>query len=278
MFTHKMFNLVLRSLAVVFIIAISVPFSSSSAPAKGKGIFCDDGSTFEMGEATAFPFDTVEVPVKFRTDSTLGGFANNILWNAEKASYVEVIPGTGLPQGWELTRVELLEAGNLMVGGNGDATTFTDDPVYWIKLVPSGYGYGDSVSMTFPPDPQCTGPNYYSYQDDQYVPKLVDGKIVVGVTSDQEHLERPIQYSLLQNYPNPFNQKTEIRYALPRDCEVRLDVYSILGQRVATLVNGKQTAGYKSVRWDASGLPSGIYFYRLKAGDFVQTRKMVVLK
>jgi len=66
MFTHKMFNLVLRSLAVVFIIAISVPFSSSSAPAKGKGIFCDDGSTFEMGEATAFPFDTVEVPVKFR--------------------------------------------------------------------------------------------------------------------------------------------------------------------------------------------------------------------
>ncbi len=88
----------------------------------------------------------------------------------------------------------------------------------------------------------------------------------------------PIGFFLSQNYPNPFNPVTEIRYTLPRDCQVRLEVYSILGQRVAMLVEGKQTAGYKSVRWDASGMASGIYFYRLQAGEFVETRKMVVIK
>jgi len=277
MFTHKMFNLVLRSLAIVFIIAIFVPFSLSLA--SSKGIFCDTlYSSFEMGKVSALPFDTVMVSVKFHTDSTLGGFANNILWNAEKASYVEVIPGTGLPQGWELNRVELLEPGNLEVGGHGDATTFTDDPIYWIKLVPSSYGYGESVSMTFPPDPHCIGSNFYSAQDKQYVPNLIDGEIFVGVTSDQEHLERPIQYSLLQNYPNPFNSKTEVRYGLPTKCEITLEVYNITSERVATLTDQRQDAGYHTVTWNASGMASGIYFYRLQAEDFVQTRKMVLLK
>jgi len=87
-----------------------------------------------------------------------------------------------------------------------------------------------------------------------------------------------IGFSLSQNYPNPFNAVTEIRYALPRDCRVRLDVYNILGQKVVSLVDGNQKAGYKTARWDAGSLSSGIYFYRLRAGDFVQTRKMILLK
>jgi len=88
----------------------------------------------------------------------------------------------------------------------------------------------------------------------------------------------PIVFSLSQNHPNPFNPITQINYALPSDCHMRMEVYNILGQRVATLVDGKEKAGYKVARWDANSLSSGIYFYRLKAGDFVQTRKMVVLK
>ena len=88
----------------------------------------------------------------------------------------------------------------------------------------------------------------------------------------------PIVFSLSQNHPNPFNPITQIKYALPKDSYVTLDVYNILGQRVATLVDGKQKAGYKTARWDASPFSSGIYFYRLQAGDFVQTRKMVLIR
>ncbi len=98
-----------------------------------------------------------------------------------------------------------------------------------------------------------------------------------GVNGNRER-ELPKSFSLSQNYPNPFNPVTEIRYALPRDCQVRLEVYDILGQKIATLVDGRQEAGYRSVRWDASGFASGIYFYRLQADDFIQTKKMILLR
>jgi len=88
----------------------------------------------------------------------------------------------------------------------------------------------------------------------------------------------PKAFTLAQNYPNPFNPITKIKYALPKDCYVKLEVYNILGQKVVSLVDGKQKAGYKTTRWDAGSLSSGIYFYRLKAGDFVETKKMILLK
>ncbi len=97
------------------------------------------------------------------------------------------------------------------------------------------------------------------------------------VSITMKHLT-PQVFALSQNYPNPFNPTTQIEYSLPQDSYVRLEVYNILGQKVVTLVDGKQKAGYKSVRWDAGDFSSGIYFYRLQAGKFVQTRKMVLLR
>jgi len=88
----------------------------------------------------------------------------------------------------------------------------------------------------------------------------------------------PTEYSLSQNYPNPFNATTVIEYALPVESHITLQVYNIRGQKVETLVDSKQQAGYRSVVWDASGVSSGLYFYRLTAGSEVFSDRMTLLK
>ncbi|MBL7127651.1 MAG: T9SS type A sorting domain-containing protein [Ignavibacteria bacterium] len=88
----------------------------------------------------------------------------------------------------------------------------------------------------------------------------------------------PNKFSLFQNYPNPFNPTTTIRYDIKSKGYVELKVFDLLGREITTLVNESQTPGTYEVVFYASSLPSGVYFYRLKAGDFVETRKMVVLK
>ena len=100
--------------------------------------------------------------------------------------------------------------------------------------------------------------------------------VVVAITDEEAFV--PDEYSLAQNYPNPFNPLTKIEYALPRTGEVFLMIYGLRGEEVARLIDGRQQAGYHHVMWDASNMASGIYFYSLQAGDFVQTRKMVLLK
>jgi hypothetical protein len=90
--------------------------------------------------------------------------------------------------------------------------------------------------------------------------------------------ELPKEFALAQNYPNPFNPSTTIKYDLPTDTHVRLTLFNVLGQNVATLVDEDQRAGYRSVDWNASHVASGIYFYRLEADKFVQTRKLILLR
>ena len=88
----------------------------------------------------------------------------------------------------------------------------------------------------------------------------------------------PNTYRLDQNYPNPFNPSTTIRYGLPSRSHVTLTVFNTLGQQVATLVEGEQEAGFHEATFDASGLASGVYLYRLTAGSFVETRKLVLVR
>jgi hypothetical protein len=98
------------------------------------------------------------------------------------------------------------------------------------------------------------------------------------VTSVENPPSMPVNFSLAQNYPNPFNPTTNIKYSLMHSGLVKLIVYDILGRQIATLINERQNAGTYDVPFNASALTSGVYFYRITAGSFSQTRKMVVLK
>ncbi len=104
-----------------------------------------------------------------------------------------------------------------------------------------------------------------------------DESQIVGI-EPQPLAGAPKSYTLEQNYPNPFNPTTTIEFALPQTGFVTLTIYNILGEKVTTLVSERLTAGKYKYDWDASGLANGVYLYRLEAGSFKQTKKLILLK
>jgi len=88
----------------------------------------------------------------------------------------------------------------------------------------------------------------------------------------------PKEYSLEQNYPNPFNPSTYIKFGLPKSGKVNIEIFNILGQKVTTLIDDFKPAGYYVIRFNANYLASGIYFYKIQAGDFVKIKKMILMK
>ena len=102
--------------------------------------------------------------------------------------------------------------------------------------------------------------------------------VVSGINANNFQANSPGTYELYQNYPNPFNPQTTIRYGIPAQGKVQLNVYDILGKKVVTLVDDVIEAGTHHINWDAGHLPTGVYLYRLQSQDFVQTRKLLLIK
>ena len=107
---------------------------------------------------------------------------------------------------------------------------------------------------------------------------VTTGRYTSETNSDIKPTEFPTQFSLSQNYPNPFNPATVIRYTLPQPGRVTLKIYNLLGQEIKTLVDANQSPGPKSVTFDASTLPSGIYLYKLQAGNYLAVKKLALIK
>jgi hypothetical protein len=114
--------------------------------------------------------------------------------------------------------------------------------------------------------------------NDPEEPETIVQVVLDVVTGIEESNSLPKEYSLYNNYPNPFNPSTTINYDLPKQSDVTLKIYNVVGEEVETLVNQEQMAGRYQVRWEASQLASGIYFYRLQADSFVDIKKMMLLK
>jgi glucuronoarabinoxylan endo-1,4-beta-xylanase len=138
------------------------------------------------------------------------------------------------------------------------------------------------------------GPNQTSYTDTtakasgsyqyrvraftKYTESDFSNTVTVSISGVNDQKKIPAAFALEQNYPNPFNPSTKIRYSIPKESFVSLRVFNLLGSEVATLVNGKLSAGEHEAVFDGSSLPSGMYLYRLEAGESVSTKKFVLLK
>ena len=142
---------------------------------------------------------------------------------------------------------------------------------------------------------EATRAEYYNIDTEFYVPvpegvawvsvgdtvrKAMDIYFLEAIPSgNQENTAMiPESFRLNQNYPNPFNPVTNIQYALPVAAHVEIRIFNMLGQQVSSLIDKKQTAGVHRIQWDGSGFPSGLYFYRIQAGEFCDTKKCLLLK
>jgi len=167
----------------------------------------------------------------------------------------------------------------------------------WItKTEVSNYGFyverkindGDWSSLGFVEGHgNSNSPKEYSYSDKdlftggskfQYRLKQIDNDGSFEYSDIVEVSVLPTQFELSQNYPNPFNPSTTIRFSLPKETQLRINIYNMLGELVQTLAEGTYEAGYHKVTFSASSLPSGAYIYRIESGAFVQVKKMIVIK
>ena len=137
------------------------------------------------------------------------------------------------------------------------------------------YFYGGTVNLYYMIRAKDTDNNYSFYSD------VVNGNgsIAPKIGGENNKEENEVsEYSLSSNYPNPFNPSTTINYQIPNNNYVTLKIYDMLGNVVKTLIAGYKTQGNYSIKFDASNLASGMYFYQLKAGSFISTKKMLLLK
>jgi hypothetical protein len=160
---------------------------------------------------------------------------------------------------------------------------FNQSSTYWINnlYLDSSFQLQGSALANFSVTLPAYGSAIYTISTVEENVLLPPIPIIVSV--DEEITIQPKEYSLFQNYPNPFNPTTTIRYSITRPDLVRIKVYDVLGREVKTLVNEEKMSGVYQVSWngdDSSGnkVSSGVYFYRIDAGDFIQTKKMMLIK
>ncbi|GAB6283403.1 MAG: hypothetical protein STSR0008_21690 [Ignavibacterium sp.] len=125
---------------------------------------------------------------------------------------------------------------------------------------------------------ELIGVLYFSFSNYKLIPRTNEDFVGYTDVEDEKNTLQPKQYALNQNYPNPFNPSTTISYAIPNDGFVSLRIYNVLGQEIKSLVNQFQKSGNYKLMFDASNLPSGVYFYKIEANNFTQVKKMMLLK
>lgn len=182
---------------------------------------------------------------------------------------------------------------DVLIGGKYKVEKYVTFDYDWYQIAETTNNYYEDLSESIcvpSPGSQCSSGHWVCYRV-----KAVDNTQLISVPSDSvmqmvsdgapdkisvnpHNRDKPTNYSLLQNFPNPFNPITTINYSIQKNGFVSLKIYDILGNEVISLVNEAQEAGSYSIIFDASELPSGIYFYTISSGSFMETKKLLLLK
>lgn len=177
---------------------------------------------------------------------------------------------SGLPSHRKINALSINSSGHIFVGIDSSGVfRSTDNGESWI---PVNTGLTSTTSLIV---------RALAINSDRYIFASTRGGVFRSMqptTAVKTATAFPLTFELAQNYPNPFNPSTTIEYVLPRLTQVELKVYDILGHDVRTLVSDRQSAGKHRVLFDAKDIPAGLYFYRIKAGELVQTKKLILLK
>jgi hypothetical protein len=274
-----------------FVSVASIPLPTLSFTAGGSSLFIppDDAATLAPGS-----YDIVDVGRRSTLTLSAGDyFMNELVPHTDAVIYVDVTSGPVTVNVVDL--LQFRRRSEVMIGPSGESSTrlvtFNYLGTEQVSLVAGSRVLGTIIApnakVRMRPNVVYKGAvcadNIRIDDDVVYLPHSSTTPLPSALTllaGSGENLEAslPTVYELSQNYPNPFNPSTVIEYALPEDSRVRLEVYNVLGERVATLVHETQSAGYYEARFDATGLASGLYIYRMQAGNFVETRKLMLLK
>ena len=257
----------------------------------------------QNGDSTGYssPFTG---PMKWYKDSTVTGFAGT--------GYMTTENGVSLNASWN-SATELFWVVNIANGGeyfiairrhnNGETSSETAKPgidgdekaysAFWGAVDEFTWVHGPSLGTLWAGEHTV---QIRRREDGLMIDRVMiaksldmfpaDGSTEVGppenattaVDKSEGLAELPTEYALEQNYPNPFNPTTVIRFALPAQSDVKLSVYNVIGEKVAELVNGNMAAGYHEVNFNASKIATGMYIYRITAGNFVSVKKMLLIK
>jgi hypothetical protein len=158
--------------------------------------------------------------------------------------------------------------GDIFAGAEGGVYMSKDDGDSWI-LINSGLSFNTAYSFVI----NSLG-EIFAGTSGGYVFRSVNSTTsIIGLNN-----RAPSVFVLTQNYPNPFNPTTTIKYSIPKLSFVTIKIYDVIGSEVATLVNEEKPFGNYELNWSAANLPSGVYFYQLKAGNYINIKKMILLK
>ena len=193
------------------------------------------------------------------------GTVGGLYRSTNNAENWESINAVGLPQFYDFYQL-ITDSNNILYGISDDVYRSTDEGDNWTNFSDGLPGSINYILAISPNGDIFCGTNFGLYRS------------ISSVNSVKNDFINPKNFILQQNYPNPFNPITTIQYSIPQRSSVTLKVYDILGNEIAEPVNEEKGIGVYSVDFDAYKLASGIYFYKLQAGSFVETKKMILIK